>query len=286
MAHLKAELKAGAVIVVAIALFAAVVVVISGAIFWEGLTKYRVRFSDATGLEPREPVRLNGMIVGRVLSVGIAPDDVTKVDAVIGVNHGTPVFDTATAKVTYMSIIGDYYLAISQPRPGRSLAPGGYIKSERSADISQIIANIGSLSRSVEGLLESVRPVFAEDNVAALAGTLRSVEPLISDLRLLTSRLRLTVDNLNGVIVENRRPITRAMSALQSDLERIDSALTGFDRLAKGLGRWERVGGLYLDDILQNLVGASENLRALSGELKREPWRLLYRPEPGQREKE
>ncbi len=279
MSYLKEEIQAGFTILLAIALLALVVIVISGAPRWGGEVTYRVRFEDATGLEPRAPVRLNGLVVGRVLSVGLAPEDETKVQATIGLKPGTPVFDSAKATVTYLSLIGDYYLAINQHRRGRLLPPGSLIPSERTADFMRLIASTTQLSKSMDQLVSQVQPIFKEENVRELGKALRSVTPLILEIKGLMVDLRSSVNHMDSVIAENREPVAKAVEALRRDLERIDSALASIDRLANGLDKWRQVGGRYADEILLNLVGASENLRALSGELREEPWRLLYRQE-------
>ncbi len=286
MGLLKAEIKAGAIILAAVALFGLIAVIIGGRAIWERYTPYRIRFVDATGLEPRAPVRLNGLQVGRVLKVRLAPEDVTKVEVVVGIKPDVPIFDTAKATVTYLSLIGDYYLAISQKQPGRRMPPGSLIASEPTADFSKLIASTSELARSMDELVGSIRPIFTEKNVTHLSEALRSVKPLVVDIQRLTTEVRDSVSHLDAVIVENRKPLAQAVVALKTDLEKIESALTSIERLAKGLDKWQQVGGQYADDILLNLVGASENLRSLSRELKEEPWRILYRPEPGERAKE
>jgi phospholipid/cholesterol/gamma-HCH transport system substrate-binding protein len=286
MRHLKEEIKAGLVILVAVLLFGVIVVIIGGGTLFERLTPYRVRFADATGLEPRSPVRLNGLYVGRVLSVRLAPDDVTKVEATIGVKPGTPLFDTTKAFITYMSLIGDYYLALEQEKTGRRLPPDSLIPSEPTAEFVDLVANTTNLAKSMDALLASIRPVFTQQNVNNLGQGLREVKPLMLDIRRLVAEVRGSVQHVDAVVQENRQPVANAVRSIETDLRKIELALSGIERLASGLDRWQQVGGRYADDILLNLVGASENLRALSRELKEDPSRLLYRPEPGPRDKE
>jgi len=285
VARLTDEIKAGVVIVVAVVIFAFVVVVLGGGAFFEGLVRYRVQFADASGLEPRATVRLNGVSVGRVISVSTVPNEPTRVEAVIGVRQGTPVLDSAVATVTSLSLIGDYYLAIMQQRSGKPLPAGGVIPSVPTESFQQLMATTARLARSMDALVTSVKPVFEEKNVRALGETLASLKPLIADVRAVTMDLHRTIKDLDSVVVETREPLKGAVTALKGDLEKIDTALTGIDRLSQSLGNWERVGSRYGDEILMNLTGASENLQALSRELREEPWRLLYRPEAGPRGK-
>jgi phospholipid/cholesterol/gamma-HCH transport system substrate-binding protein len=284
--RLKEEIKAGIVVLAAIVLFSLVVIIIGGSEIFERLSPYRIRFADATGIEPRAPVRLNGVYVGRVLRVDIAPDESTKVDVTIGVKPGTPIFDTAIAKVTYMSLIGDYYLAIDQRRTGRGLPPGSRIPSQPMTDFSQLINNTTELAKSMDSLLAEIRPVFTQENVRNVSETLLAMKPLILDVRALTTDLRTSVNHMDAVVTENRQPLAEAVVALKRDLEKIESGLAGLDRLTGKLNRWEQVGSHYGDEILLNLTSASENLQALSRELREEPWRILYRPEQGPKGKE
>lgn len=285
MPRLKEEIKAGIVVVAAITLFSLVVIIIGGSALFERLTPYRVRFADATGIEPRAPVRLNGVYVGRVLQVGLAPDEPTQVEVIVGLKPGTPIFDTAVAKVTYMSLIGDYYLGIDQHREGRRLPPGSLIASIPMTDFSQLISSTAALAGSMDSLVGQIKPVFTQENVRALSEALVALKPLITDVRDLTADVRTSVGHLDAAVMEARQPLSEAMAALKRDLEKIESSLDGLDRLATRLGNWERVGSHYGDEILLNLTNASENLQALSRELREEPWRILYRPEQAPREK-
>jgi phospholipid/cholesterol/gamma-HCH transport system substrate-binding protein len=282
--YLKEEILAGTIVLVAIALFAFVVVIIGGTTTsLEEVKTYRVRFADATGLEPRAPVRLNGLYAGKVLRVSIPEDDLTKVEATIGIKQNIPIFNTARASVTSLSIIGDYYLALSQKQVGRPLPPGSVIPSEEAADFQHLIVNTSELSKSMDQLLQSIRPVFAKENVRSLGEALRSVQPLITDVRRLTASVDGAVKRFDTVVKENRQPVSEAMVTLKSDLKKADSALSALDRLTHSLEGWQQVGGSYADDILQNLTKASENQRALSQELKEQPSLLLQRPEEPER---
>ncbi|MFA5060577.1 MAG: MlaD family protein [Candidatus Omnitrophota bacterium] len=57
-----------------------------------------------------------------------------------------------------------------------------------------------------------------------------------------------------------------------------DSIATSLDGIAKNLNERLTVNRQALDDIVANLNLASKNLEELSGDLKVNPWKLLYKP--------
>jgi phospholipid/cholesterol/gamma-HCH transport system substrate-binding protein len=83
---------------------------------FEGGTKYQAAFTEASGLKPSEDVRIAGVKVGKVLSVGLEGDHV-KVAFTVDpkVRFGT----TSRAAIKLSTILGSHYLEIQPSGPGR-----------------------------------------------------------------------------------------------------------------------------------------------------------------------
>ena len=141
---------------------------------FSGGTAYSAAFTEAAGLKPGEEVRIAGVKVGKVDSVGLEGDHV-KVKFTSGRSFGT---DTR-ALIKIKTLLGSHYLALDPKGPGqqsthreipttRTNAPYEVVPAlqDASAQISQIDTkqlskSFDTLSQTLQGSSENVRGSLA-----------------------------------------------------------------------------------------------------------------------------
>ncbi len=64
------EIKAGIWIFLALIIFTTFIVAVTGSKFWKEMDYYRVRLNYVGGLEIGSPVRMGGVLVGKVTDLG------------------------------------------------------------------------------------------------------------------------------------------------------------------------------------------------------------------------
>src|SRR5262249_2952509 len=115
------SVRVGLFAAVTLALVAVVVIVFGGLRLWEKTDRYRIVFeSSVIGLSPGAEVSLNGVKVGRVDGLGVAPSDLREVTIAIRVDRGTPIRTDTRAILMYAGITG---LKVIDLRGGTSAAP-------------------------------------------------------------------------------------------------------------------------------------------------------------------
>src|SRR3954462_12709596 len=101
------KIRVGVFAAAALSLAAFVVIVFGGLRFWEHQDHYRIVFDDSViGLEVGAEVYVNGIKVGAVTDIAIAPEDIRKVAVQIEIKHGTPIHADTRAMLQYAGITG------------------------------------------------------------------------------------------------------------------------------------------------------------------------------------
>jgi phospholipid/cholesterol/gamma-HCH transport system substrate-binding protein len=141
---------------------------------FSGGTSYSAAFSEAAGLKPGEEVRIAGVKVGKVDSVGLEGDHVK-----VKFTSGTP-FGTGTrVQIKIKTLLGSHYLALEPKGPGRqsahqeipvtrTTAPYNVVPALQDAsaqlgkiDTKQLAASFDTLSQTMQGSSANVRGTLA-----------------------------------------------------------------------------------------------------------------------------
>ena len=180
--------------------------------------EYQVVFTEAvTGLTEGGSVQYNGISVGTVDKLTLAPDDARKVIALLKLKADTPVKVDTRAKLSQQGITGVPFILLNGGSPGAArLEPGPndeipIIRTEPSAlqniadTASRLVArmdellsekNINRISATLENL---------EQMTGSIAGQKQDIATLIVNVREITDGLKVTVDSANGAIAVNGR---------------------------------------------------------------------------------
>jgi len=115
------KIRVGIFAVATAALLAVVLIVFGGLRFWEDSDRYRIVFATTViGLEPGAQVYMNGIKVGTVEQVEVAPEDIRKVAVAIKVKGKTPIHTDTRAMLQFAGITG---LKVIDLRDGTSESP-------------------------------------------------------------------------------------------------------------------------------------------------------------------
>lgn len=193
----------------------------------QGGTVYRAAFTEASGLKANEDVRIAGVKVGKVKSVGLEGDHV-RVTFTAG-SHAR--FGTLSqVRIKLATILGAHYLDI-QPAGARRQPPREEIPTSRTAPSYEIVPALQDLS----GQLQKV-------DVAQLG---KAFDTLSATMKYSPENVRRTLRGL--------RKISRAVSARDdslSDLLGHSRSLTGLLADRSGdLARLVNDGGLLLQEV-------------------------------------
>jgi phospholipid/cholesterol/gamma-HCH transport system substrate-binding protein len=143
--------RLGAFVVVS-ALGAFALLSIFAQIRFEDVKTYNAVFSNVTGLEPDQFVRIAGVEVGKVKHISVADDSTVHVE--FTADDSVVLTDGSRATIRYDNLIGGRYLEL-QDGPGgtKTLSPGATIPLDRTApalDLDALIGGFRPLFRALD----------------------------------------------------------------------------------------------------------------------------------------
>jgi phospholipid/cholesterol/gamma-HCH transport system substrate-binding protein len=198
---------------------------------------YSALFTDATGIEGGETVRLAGVPVGTVTGTGIVGDGdgdarLARID--FTVDRTVPVFAAAHLQLRYENLVGRRYLAVlERPGSGPLMPPGGTFAIGH----TQPALNLTALFNGFQPLFAALDPQQINTLSFEIIQTLQGEGGTLAQLLAHTARLTATLgdkDLVIGHVVDN-------LNAVLTTVDRRDVRLTQlidqFRDLMVGLAR-------------------------------------------------
>jgi len=210
------------------------------------------------------------------------------------------------AKLGITSIMNSASLSITTgSNDAKRLPPGSAISSQEVASfdeiagqISTVADNANNLIVQVQGELQGIsgdaRNLLANLNTVTGPPTQQKLQSVLDRVNVLlategpkidrmadqlvdlTKHADETVQNVNGTVTDVREPARKDLAELQNTLLQAHSLLANLQSLV-------RANDTKIDDTLENLRTATDNLDQLTDSLKQRPWSLIRIKEPKER---
>jgi len=301
------EAKVGAFVLGCLAILAFTIIYLLNAQISGGTVPYKTYLRYAGGLEPGASVLFGGINVGKVKAVRPATADPTKIEILLDVKEGTPLNEKSIAKLGLVSVMSSAALSITTgSNDAKRLPPGSSIPSQESASLDEIANKIAGVADNANGLIVQVRgelegisgdtrqllanlntltgpPTQQKvqavlDNVNGMLATERpKIDRLTDQLNTLTEHADATIQNVNGTVADTREPLRKDLTELQTTLQQAKALLTDMQVMV-------RANDYKIDDTVENLRVATDNLDQLTDSLKQRPWSLIRIKQPKDRE--
>jgi phospholipid/cholesterol/gamma-HCH transport system substrate-binding protein len=297
------EAKVGAFVLGCFSVLAFTVIYLINAQLGVHTLPYRTYLRYAGGLEPGASVLFGGINVGKVKAVRPAVSDPTRIEILLEVKENTPLNEKSVAKLGMLSVMSDAALSITTgSNDAKRLLPGSTIPSQEAASLDEITGKVAVVADNANALITEVRgelPGISEDarkvlanlnsltgppnqrkiqevldNVDAMLATERpKIDRLTDQLNALSQHADETVQNVNGTVSEVREPVRKDLAELQDTLLETKRLLADMQVLVKA-------NDYKIDDTIENLRTATENLDDLTNSVKQRPWSLIRIRQP------
>jgi len=251
-------------------------------------------------------VLFGGIEVGKVKAVRPAASDPTKIEILLDVKEHTPLNEQSVAKLGLISVMSPAALSITTgSNDAKRLPPGSTIPSQEAANLDEITAKVSVVADNANGLITEVRgelhgisgdarTLLANlntvtgkpnqqkvravlDNVNAMLATERpKIDRLTDQLNVLSQHADETIQNVNGTVTDMREPVRKDLAELQNTLLQAKQLLADMQVLV-------RANDYKIDDTIENLRTATENLDDLTESVKQNPWSLVRIRQPEDR---
>lgn len=292
------EAKVGAFVLGCFAILAFTLIFLINAQFGRDTVPYRTYLHYAGGLEPGASVLFGGINVGTVKAVQPWAADPTKIEILFDVKKNAPLNEKSVAKLGLVSVMSAPSLSITTgSNDAKRLAPGSAIPSQESASLDEIAGKIAGVADNADGLITQVRGELKDitgdarillanlktvtgkpnqqeihailDNVNGMLATERpKIDRLTDQLNTLAEHADTTVQNVNGTVTDTREPLRNDLAELQATLQQARSLLSDLQVVV-------RANDYKIDDTIDNLRIATDNLDQLTDSLKQRPWSLV-----------
>jgi ABC-type transporter Mla subunit MlaD len=300
------EAKVGAFVLGCFSILAFTVIYLVNAEFNGHTVPYHTYLRYAGGLEPGASVLFGGINVGKVTAVRPATSDPTRIEILLDVKQNTPVNEKSVAKLGLVSVMSGAALSITTGgNDARRLPPGSTISSQEAASLDEIAGKMAVVADNANGLITQARgelegisgdahSLLANlntvtgkpnqqrlrailDNVNEMLATERpKIDRLTDQLNTLSQHADDTIQNVNGTVSDVREPVRKDLAELQNTLLEAKQLLADMQVLV-------RANDYKIDDTIENLRMATENLGQLTESVKQQPWSLIRIKQPEDR---
>ena len=300
------EAKVGAFVLGCFSVLAFTVIYLINAQLGVHTVPYRTYLRYAGGLEPGASVLFGGINVGKVTAVRPAASDPTRIEILLGVKENTPLNEKSVAKLGLLSVMSSAALSITTgSNDAKRLPSGSTIPSQEAASLDEISDKLTVVADNANGLITEVRgelhgisgdarTLLANlnsvtgqsnqrkirevlDNVDAMLATERpKIDRLTDQLNTLSQHADETIQNVNGTVSEVREPVRKDLAELQDTLLETKRLLADMQVLVKA-------NDYKIDDTIENLRTATENLDDLTESVKQRPWSMIRIKQPEDR---
>ncbi len=300
------EAKVGAFVLGCASILVFTVVYLISAQYSGGTVPYRTYLRYAGGLEPGASVLFGGIDAGKVTAVRPWSSDPTRIEILLAVKQGTPLNEKSVAKLGMVSLMNAAALSISTgSNDAKRLPPGSAIASQEAASLDEIAGkmavvadNANALITQVQGeltgitgdarvLLANLNTVTGPGNQQRVRLLLDQVDGLLTDERPKIDRLSdqllavsqhadSTIQNVNGTVTDLREPMRKDLAELQDTLLQAKSLLANMQLIVQA-------NDYKINDTVENLRVATDNLDQLTDSLKQRPWSLIRIKQPKDR---
>jgi phospholipid/cholesterol/gamma-HCH transport system substrate-binding protein len=260
----------------------------------EETAPYAVYFHESVaGLNRSSPVNYQGVVVGRVRSIELAPADPHQVRVVVDLLPATPVKTDTVARLVPQGVTGVVLVELAggsrdapPPRPGPG-DPYPVIESQPSV-FARLDTAVSEGVQTLDQLALRLNEVLSADNIAAASTILANVRTVTETLAGNSERIERTLAGTDRLA----RELPALVERVERTLDRFDAMTAEVRAGADGateliaagrdsLGEVNRTTLPQLNRTLDELYDLSRNLGRLTEELSDNPRTLIFgRPSP------
>ena len=250
--------------------------------------KFHIVFNEAvTGLFEGGSVRYNGITVGTIDQLRLAPNDPRKVVATVRISTQTPIKTDTHAKISQDGLTGPTFIQLSGGSPN---APQ---LVSNDSDVLPTIATepsaLQNIADTANRLVARMDVLLSDENVRRISDSLANIEALtdsvaaqredigalIVNARQASEQLKVTLNTTNGAVERLDRDVVRQLPQI---IDKLDRTLAQFESVAVNANGVIDDNRAPLANSLQQLGPAMSELRGLVRDLRRVASRLDANP--------
>jgi phospholipid/cholesterol/gamma-HCH transport system substrate-binding protein len=254
---------------------------------------------SVAGLNLNAPVKYNGVDVGKVRDIRLAPNNAEQVRLIFAIERGTPIKEDTVAVLKTQGLTGIAYVELdggSLASPPLRATPGEeYPVIQTKPSLSARLENVlTTVLAKLDSTSDSVNKILSAENLAAFKSTL-------ADLATVAHTIAARKDSIDSGIASAARTFdnsARLTDQLGPVIDRVGRSADAVRKMGEETARASASAGKTVDSVgvdvkrftadtapdLQRLVGEmsilSASLRRLIDETERNPRSLIFGRKP------
>ncbi len=244
MASQKTKIAVGLFVASGIAISLMAIIYLGMSRFLEKGHYYVTYFNESVqGLLRDSPVKYRGVSIGRVKSIGVAPDS-KLIQVVLEIESGQTLGSDIVAQLNNVGITGSMFVELDRKKKGEpDRSPPITFPSEYPV-IASKPSEISELLRGIDDFLKQIKSL---------------------DLKEISEKVKLTLDSANQMIAD--ADVKGISTSMQSSLDRIDRILERkrWDRILTNIGKAGRSLNALMDRAERSVSRMQTSLARLEG---------------------
>ena len=221
---------------------------------------YVARFTDATGLNEGDDIRMSGVRIGQITDVSVVDDKWADVRFDVEASRELP--KTVTATIKYRNLIGQRYiaLAIGTGETNAVLRPGDTIPLDR----TRPALNLTQLFNGFQPLFQALQPdqvnKLADELIQVLQGEGGTIDSVLAHTASLAGTIA-SKDKVIGQVIDN---LNTVLATVNERTTEVSGLIDQLQQLASGLAaQREPIGDAIgaLGDLTQSTAGLLSSVR-------------------------
>lgn len=221
--------------------------------------RYHAVFTDVSGLESGDKVRIAGVEVGQVGSVDLAEENTARVQFTVASNQ--VVQESTAAVVRYENLTGDRYLELKRGTGSQApLEPGGTLPLSQTSPALDLDALLGGF----RPLFKALDPAQVNELSTSIVKVFQGESGTIQDLLASTSSLTQALadrDQLIGDVITNLNSVLTTVADNQGN---VDSIVNDLQQLVSGLA----ANSAPIAESVSRLNDSSANMTTLLADVR------------------
>lgn len=220
---------------------------------------YHADFTDVSGLESGDKVRIAGVEVGQVSRVELAQENTARVG--FSVASDQVVHQSTEAVVRYENLTGDRYLELKRGEGDQTLLePGGTLPISQTSPALDLDALLGGFRPLFKALDPAQVNQLSESIVKVFQGESGTIQDLLASTSSLTQALA-DRDQLIGDVITN---LNSVLTTVADNQENVDSIVDDLQQLVSGLA----ANSKPLAESVSRLNDTSANMTTLLADVR------------------
>lgn len=270
MEYKKNEVRAGIFLLTAFAVFVVMVFAVSDVrSLFAKKKEIKVLFTMSDGIEKNAQVRLAGIKIGKVTNVRVAQEHGDMVEVTLHVVEDAIIKEDSRAAIKTLGLVGGKYVEMTPGSPDANLLkPGGIIDGEQSLRMEDLT----KAGLEVVGKLRNI--AFNIDRLLGDPALARNIKATVANVEQVTANIR----SITAEVNENKGSVTETMKGLPDLMKKLDGSIANLKAVTEKTDLMMGDNRKQVDATLENVREITKNLKELTDDLKKNPWKLIRKP--------